>query len=157
MYGQFTKGMIIPIDGGGGPVVFEFNPYEVHINKIVKWHPQYAAGREMPYWHHGCGESRVVSFSMELSRDNNSNSFVKSFIDSVLALTKPTVKGAGLDRPPKCQAILGASLTLTCIVHDVKVRFGSHHGQRMHYSYLADPGSLLPSEGHLITHLLEYK
>jgi hypothetical protein len=156
-FAQYTKGMIVPIDSVGQIVVFEWNPYELHNKKTVKWKGIHTAGREQPLYQYGCGEAQVISVSIEVSRWNNSDFFVQGFFDSLLELTKPLVQGAGVNRPPRVQLILGASINMTCFIDDVHVRYGSHRGQMHHYTYLATSDLLLPKEGHVIIKFKEYK
>lgn len=153
----FTKGMIIPIDGSGPTVIFQWNPYEVHVKKDVKWRGIHTAGREQPIFQYGCGEARVLSLSVEVSRYNNSDFFVQGFFDQLQALAVPSVFGMGVNRPTRVQAILGQSINMTCFIDDVHFRYGSHRGQQHHFTYLATPDNLLPKEGHVIIKLIEYK
>ena len=152
---QFTRGMIIPLEGGSGPIIFQWNPYELHINKDIKWKPLHVAGAEAAYLEYGCGEPRHISIGIEVSQDNNSDFFVKGQLDALLDLSKCTVKGQGVDRPPRLLLQLGASLSVTCIVDDIRVRYGSHVGQRHHFTYLAHPDTLLPREGNVVARFLE--
>jgi hypothetical protein len=151
----FTKGMIIPIDPVAGVVVFQYNPYEIHVKKDIKWKGIHVAGREQPVYQYGCGEPVVLALSLEVSRENNSDFFVKGFFESLLMLTKPLVKNMGVNRPPRCQIILGQDINMTGFVDDVHIRYGSHRGQQ-HYTYLANPDTLLPKEGHVVIKFVEY-
>lgn len=154
---DFTKGMIIPIDGAGQIVVFQWNPYELNITKATHWKGIHTAGREQPVYQYGCGEARVLNLSIEVSRDNNSDFFVVGFFDSLMELTRPYVFGMGVNRPTRVQVILGQSVNMTCFVDDVHFRMGSHVGQQKHHTYLATPDNLLPKEGHVIVKFKEYK
>jgi len=150
----FTKGMIIPLEGGGVPIIFQWNPYELHIDKDIKWKPLHVAGAEAPYFEYGCGEARKISLGIEVSQDNNSDFFVKGYLDAIVQLGYPTVRGQGVNRPPRLLLNLGASLNVICLVDDVKVKYGSHRGQS-HYTYLAHPDTLLPKEGNVLVRLVE--
>jgi hypothetical protein len=149
--------MIIPIDDAGMPVIFQWNPYEVHIQKDIKWKGIHTAGREQPMFQYGCGEARQIGLSIEVSRMNNSDFFVQGFYEQLQDLARPRVRGMGVNRPPRVQLILGASLNVTCMIDNIHFRFGSHRGQQHHFTYLATPDMLLPKEGHVILKLIEYK
>ena len=151
----YTRGMLLPLEGGGMPVIFQYNPFELNIGKGAHWAQLPTAGRDQPYLQFGCGTPRKVQMNMEVSRGNNGPEYVKVMCEAVEALTKPTVRGAGLDRPPIVQLILGAHLSLSCIVHNAQTRFGSHRGQRAQ-TYMAEPYGLLPKEAVINIVLLEF-
>lgn len=148
--------MIVPIDPVANIVVFQYNPYEVHFKKDIKWRGIHSTGREQPVFQYGCGEGKVLGFSIEVSRYNNSDFFVKGFFDSLLMFSKPLVKGMGIDRPPKLQIILGQDINMTGFIDDIHIRYGSHRGQTGHFAYPATPDTLLPKEGHVIVKFVEY-
>ena len=153
----YTKGMIVPIDNVAQIVTFQWNPYELHLKKDIKWKGIHTAGREQPVFQYGCGEAQVLGLSIEVSRYNNSDFFVKGFFDSLLELSKPLVRGMGVNRPPRVQVILGASINMRCFIDDIHIRYGDHRGQQHHYTYLATPDLLLPKDGHVIVKFVEYK
>jgi len=148
--------MLVPLDILMMPVVFQYNPYEIHEDSIADWQQLAVAGREAPYLHFGCGRVHRVSFSLEISRNDRGDNWVKTFSDSIRRLTKPLVRGAGLHRPTRVQAILGAHLNMTCVVEDAKVRYGAHRGMTHHMTYMAAPLTLLPRDGHITIHLFEW-
>ena len=152
---SYTKGLIIPVEINLAPVVFQYNPYEFHIDKDIKWKGVHTAGRDQPYLEFGCGEPRRVTFGIEVSKYNNSDFFVMGFIQTLLELSRPSVRGRGVNRPPRVQVILGASYNETCVIDDIKIRMGSHRANQ-HIAYLADPVFLLPKEGNILIRLLEY-
>ena len=157
--GLYTQGMIIPYpsdDAEVGIITFEYNPYEIHLDKEVQWAKVHVAGRDQPYMHFGCGEVQKLTLAIEVNKSNNSDFFVKGFMDDLNKLTKPTVQGAGMTRPPRVQLILGAHFGDSgdvFVVKRVHVRYGAHRGQQHHFTYLADNLSLLPKEGHVLVHL----
>jgi hypothetical protein len=118
---QVTQAMIIPMDGGGGPITLQWNPKLVAVNKTIRWQHLRVAGREQPFQQYGCGEPRMYTIHFELSASNRGKGYVKETVDSIMELTKPTVGGT-VKRPPKCMLIMGSFINLTCIVHSVKVR-----------------------------------
>jgi hypothetical protein len=151
---RFTKGMIVPIDGAGLPVVFQWNPHELQINKDVKWKGVHTAGREQPVYQYGCGEARSVGLSIEVSRMNNSDFFVKGFYEQLQDLARPRVRGMGVNRPPRVQLILGASVNMTCTIDNINFKFGSRSQKGQ--AYLATADWLLPKEGYVIMKFVEY-
>lgn len=153
---DFTRAMIIPLESGGGPIIFQYNPYEFHIDKDIKWKGIHTAGRDQPHLEYGCGEARKISIGFEVSKYNNSDFFVIGYMRTILELSRPVVRGMGVNRPSRVQLIIGDSYNETCVIDDIKVRMGSHKGQQHHYTYLAEPISLLPKEGHILLRLLEY-
>jgi hypothetical protein len=155
MAANWTKGMILPLEGFGSPVVFQWNPYEMHLDKTNKWAALHPAGGERPIFHYGCGEARIISLSIEISQHNNSDFFVKGWMDKLHKLTKPLVKGSGISRPPQVQVIIGGHLDCTAIIKRVHFRMGSHRGQQHHFTYLAEPNMLLPRDGHVIIRMHE--
>jgi hypothetical protein len=153
---SFTKALIIPLESGAPPIVFQYNPYEFHIDKDIKWKGIHTAGRDQPLLEYGSGEARRISIGFEVSKYNNSDFFVIGYMQSLLELSRPLVKGRGVNRPSRVQLIIGASYNETCVVDDIKIRMGSHKGQTSHHTYLADPVNLLPKEGHILVRLVEY-
>ncbi len=153
---NWTRGLIIPLEGLAAPVVFQFNPYEVSIDKAANWHPIPVAGRDQPYLHFGCGNPHKVSFGLEVSRQDNPASFIPAFIELMELLTKPVVMAAGLRRPPVCQLVLGGAMNMTCVVQDVKTKYGAHVGSDKHFTYLGDPYTLSPKHANFMITFLEY-
>jgi len=131
---NFTKGMIIPVDGGSSPVIFQWNPATIQYSRSAHWHPMKAAGNNEPFLQYTCGSNHIVHFSIDVSRDNNSDFFVKGFADSLIALADTTESGGNVKRPPKVMFISGASLSIYGVVDKVDV----------HYKTLANPDTLLP-------------
>ena len=115
--------MIISVDGSGGSVVFQYNPYEWDIDKSVNWKEVPAVGREQGYLEYGCGRARRVTLNIEVSKDCNSEYFVQSFFDAILSMTRPSLVGMGASRPGKVQVIIGASFNMTAVIEKVKIRF----------------------------------
>lgn len=148
--------MIIPLETGVQPIIFQYNPYEFHIDKDIKWKGIHTAGRDQPYLEFGSGEARKISIGFEVSKYNNSDFFVMGYMKSILELSRPIVRGMGVNRPTRIQLIIGLSYNETCVIDDIKVRMGSHRGQTGHHTYLAEPINLMPKEGHILLRLLEY-
>ena len=151
---RYTRGMIISVDGSGGSVVFQYNPYEWDIDKSVNWKEVPAAGREQGYLEYGCGRARRVTLNIEVSKECNSEYFVQSFFDAILSMTQPSLVGMGASRPGKVQVIIGASFNMTAVIEKVKIRFAPRKGGNGFY--MADPVTLLPKEGTVTVVLAEY-
>lgn len=101
---NFVPGMIVPMEGTGGPVTFHWNPMQIDGESAdAGWAAVAVAGRELPHYHYTNGNDSVVSFEMDVSHGQGS---VKGIIDQLIALTKPTA-GGNVKRPPKVKLILG--------------------------------------------------
>ena len=142
---NFAQGMIIDDEGGGGAISFEWNPATVQIDKKIKWNQMHAAGCDIPYIQFGCGEARRLTFELDLSRSSMGDGYVKDQIQKLLKLSKPSVKGSGVDHPPKVTVKMGSALTFKGYVEHVI----GHHG------LLANPSSLEPYEGRCKIVLIE--
>jgi hypothetical protein len=148
--------MIVPLEGFAGPVVFYFNPWEIHDNVKANYNLMSPAGREQPFLLFGCGDVRHISLSVEIVSGDFGPLYVKTQIDALEALRYPSVKGQGVDRPPVCQLISGAHINRRVVVEYVQSRFGSHKGMTHHQTYLADPVTLLPRRVDARINLLEF-
>jgi hypothetical protein len=137
--------MLIDMEGGGGIVVFEWNPKSINITKKTKWLQLKAAGREQAILEYGCGDPRELTFDLELSRSDMGIGYVQAVAEAVFQMSRPTVMGQGVDRPPKVHFILGLAVDFIGVIESVKSQYGP----------LFDPYTLLPYEGHLTIHVLE--
>lgn len=128
-----TSAMIVPIDGGGGPITFQWNPHKIKRSKKIKWNQLRIAGREQPILQYGCGEAQIYTIEFDISRYNRGDSHVKSTIDNIFKLTKPTV-GGFVKRPPRVEFILGSAIKVTCVIQSIDADYGP----------LYHPTSLMP-------------
>lgn len=119
----FTKGMIIPTEGGGSPILFQWNPSTVNENKGVRWAKLSPIGREQPILQYSIGQARVISFQIDVSESGGLGMDAKAYIEQFLELTKPSV-GGNVKRPPKLQLILGQALKMTCVLTGVSNSYG---------------------------------
>jgi len=119
-----TAGMIIPIDGPGSSIRFQWNPKKID-GPTVK--AEYAklnvAGRDSPYQQYSHGDATIIKFTIEVSRYNNSDGYVASIGDALRSLTQPSVQMAGMSRPPRVMLILGSFLRSICILTEVAPEF----------------------------------
>lgn len=138
--------MIMSLDGGGGRVQFYWNPQTIETNKDTKWNHLAAAGREQDILQYSCGAPIYYQFEVDLTRAGG-ESYVKDTTEKLLEMCKPSVKGAGVDRPPRVKLILGQAINATCIIASVSSKYGP----------LYDPGSLNPYFGKLTLKLVEIK
>jgi hypothetical protein len=141
---NFTKGMIIPIDGGGSPVIFQWNPATIKYSRAANWHSMRAAGNNEPFLQYTCGSSHIVHFSIDVSRSNNSDFFVRGFARDLVALADTGQSGGMVKRPSKVMFISGDSLSIYGVVDKVDVAYG----------LLANPDSLLPYEAKIAVTIL---
>lgn len=128
-----TSAMLIPMEGGGGPIGFQWNPHKIHRSKKIKYNQLRVAGREQPILQYGCGEAQTYTIEFDVSRYNRGDSHVKDTVDKIFKLTKPTV-GGFIKRPPRCEFILGDAINVTVFVASIDVEYGP----------LYNPTSLLP-------------
>lgn len=141
-----TKGMILPIDGGGEAITFQWNPDKIVQSKSAKWARQPVAGREQPVLQYGCGQARQWKIEFDLSRSNQGDSFVKSMVESCESLAMPS-GGGKVKHPPRVRFRLGNGIKAKCIVEDVSITYGP----------LFNPMSLLPYDARVAMTLTEYK
>lgn len=132
---NWTKGKIIGQEGGG-TITFYYNPQTIETTKSTKWNHLPAAGREQALIQYGCGGPTSYHFDVDLSRTGGEQ-YVKDTIEKLVKLCYPTKKGAGVDRPPKVQLILGDALSQTCVMDEVRGKYGP----------IYDPQSLNPLTG----------
>lgn len=130
---QNTSAILVALEGGGGSIGFQWNPHKIKRSKKIKWNHLRVAGREQPILQYGCGEAQILTIEFHISRYNRGDSHVKSTIDKIFELTKPTV-GGFVKRPPRCEFILGSAIRFTCYVNSIDVNYGP----------LYHPTSLLP-------------
>jgi hypothetical protein len=119
----FTSGLIIGLEI---PLVvqFQWNPQKMTRTKDVQWAQLKPAGREAPIYHYGCGSAQIYTFEAEFSRSDNGSGYVASMIDALMSLTKPLVKGAGVNRPPLVQLILGSFISVQGVINNVSAVYG---------------------------------
>lgn len=141
---NWTRGMIIGLEGGGR-VRFHYNPHKVVTNKDTSWTQLKSAGREQPILQYGCGNPIYYELEIDLTRAGGDN-YVKQATETLLNMCRPLVRGAGVDRPPKVQLVLGSAITATCIVDSVTSQYGPLFSM-----------SLNPYMGKLTIRLLEIK
>ena len=140
-----TKGMLIP--ESGSPLSFEWNPSEVTETKHIKWAQIHVAGRETPVLQYGCGEAKHYSFILILSRKDQGDDFVAKQCKTLLDMTEPTVKGAGVDRPGSVTFKLGDTVNMKCVIEEIKAI----------YEQPFLPDNLAPCFGKVHIKLLEYQ
>jgi len=111
----FTHGMVIPLEGSGQTVAFQWNPEQIDgPDAKADWEAIPTAGAKIPGVEYSAGGVPHIQFDIALSRDN-SDQDVDSMVKSLQRLTDPTVKGRGKDRPPRLKLILG-DRRWTCVL-----------------------------------------
>lgn len=132
---NFSKAMLIPVDGSCGPVVFQWNPPFVKHTRDAKWIKMKSAGNDMPQLQYTCGDPTKFSFEFDVSRYNNSDFFVKGFADNLMDMTLASKgPGAAVQRPPKVTFVMGQFIRKNVVVEHVEIIYGQ----------LFNPSSLLP-------------
>ncbi len=144
---QVQKGMMMPIDGGGAPVVFQYNPCELNgPSAEAEYATIGVGGSEHPYMQYSHGKESVIQFELVSARDMGEGQ-VKAMHQALVALTKPEKKGVGPGSPPRVMFILGGFIREKCIVKSVQPRFRRFH----------NPESLMPNEGRFQITLWKWK
>jgi hypothetical protein len=105
-----------------------------------------AAGNNQPFLQYTCGGANLVDFTIDVSRYNNSDFFVRGTMGSLIALASTTDTGASVKRPPKVMFISGESLSILCVVDKVVATFGIR----------ANPNTLLPYEAKIHVTLMRW-
>jgi hypothetical protein len=119
--------MMIPLDGPGTPVIFQFNPNEVN-GPIAE--ADYASmgvgGRELPYLQYSHGKEAAITFELVAARTMSAGE-VNAMHGALKALTKPFKKGVGPGSPPRVMLILGGFMRETVVVKSVHPKFKRFH------------------------------
>jgi hypothetical protein len=139
------QGMLIPEQGDS--VSFEWNPNIVNEHAHIKWNQMHVAGRDTPIFQFGCGEATRYDFILELSENGRGDDFVAKQCKALIAMKHPTIKGAGVDRPPSVTFRLGDLVNMKCVIEDIKAI----------YEPPFFPDSLNPKFGKAHVKLAEYK
>ncbi len=142
---NYIQGMLIPENGD--PVWFQWNPNTVSEDKHVKYAQLHVAGRDTPIFQFGCGEAKRYDFILELTTADKGDDFVARQCKSLLKMTEPSVKGAGVDCPPAVTFRLGDLLDVKCKIEQIKAI----------YEPPFFPDSLNPKFGKAHVKLAEYK
>lgn len=117
-----TKGMIVAETGE--VIVFQWNPNQIQGPTSQSEYARIAtAGRKLPFYQYSNGSASSISFEIEWSRYDNTGSWVKDQVDKLNNLTRPTIRGAGISRPPRIQLILGNFLYETCVLISVEPQY----------------------------------
>lgn len=138
----WLRGSIIAEDGTN--VQFYFNPQIIKITKQVRWNTLEAAGREQGIIQYGCADPRSFEFDVDLTRAGGDN-YVKDTTEKLFKMTKPSIRGSGVDRPPKVRLIMGDAVKANCVLDSVSSSYGP----------LYNPMSLGPYSGKLTLKLSE--
>jgi len=139
-----TRGMIMPIEGGIPPFVFEWNPETINgpVNK-AKYGQLSAAGSEYPILQYGHGDVQHIQFELDYSRYDNPDSFVIRAYEHLDSMRKPTIMMAGLLRPPRVYFCFGNAINKECVVVEVAPKFEKLYNKDSLEPYFAKIGVLL--------------
>jgi len=133
MTGPLLPGIILPIDGGGSPVRFQYNPLEIEgPTAIMNWASLNVAGRRDPYLQFSHGEQAYIKFNLIYAKRSSAMTVVAAY-KSLESLTIP-IKRGNMSRPPICLLLLGGFLRQKCIVKEANPSFNR----------LFEPDSMLP-------------
>lgn len=145
---SFVRGMIIPIDGGGSPVRFQWNPNRIDGPTAgAEWDQVKTAGRAQPWLQFSCGTQPEIAFIIQLSSDQGGrDGSVEQAAEALRKLSRPQKRGQGVPHPPRVELIVGTFLRKTCVLIGVSPVF---HKQ-------FDPQTLQPVFGEVSLKLWEY-
>ena len=120
----FSKGMIIPIDGGAGPIIFQWNPTNIKgPSAAATWSPIAVAGREFPYLQYASGQVSNIPLDLIYQTESDNGAAVIAAFWQLNALTTPTPRGMSYSRPPLVVLRLGAWPSQICVVPEVRPDF----------------------------------
>ena len=116
----FMRGGIIPLEGGGNQIMFQWNPAQISGPNVK---PKYAeievAGREVPYLQYSNGSTITYTFDLDVSRGDNGPGYVKGVVEALSELTRPTIRGQGMNRAPRVLFIFGSLFSKVCVIAEV--------------------------------------
>ena len=151
MSAGFIKGMILPIDGGAGPVTFQWNPEGIMgPSAQASWSAIAVAGREFPYLQYASGQQSNIQFDLWWSTVSDSGAAVTAAFWMLNALTTPIPRGISYSRPPLVMLILGTFLREISVVCEVRPNFIIGTGP-----YFAN--TLLPAEAKISLNLWRWR
>jgi hypothetical protein len=147
----FIPGMILPIDGGAGPVFFQWNPREITgPSASANWAAVMVAGREFPYLEYSCGQVSNIQFDLYYSTRSDAGAAVMAAFWSLNAMTTPKQIGASYSRPPIVTLRLGGFLNEKSVITEVSPNFIPGRGPEF-------SASLLPREAKIHLTFWRYK
>jgi len=150
MSDSFTRGMILPIDGGI-PVYFQWNPHDISgPGAQATWSPIAVAGRELPYLQYASGQQSNIQFDLWWSTTTDSGAAVTAAFWALNSLTTPIPRGMSYSRPPIVMLILGSFLRELSVVCEVRPNFVIGTGP-----YFAN--TLLPAEAKISLNLWRWR
>ena len=125
----FMRGQLIPIDGGSGPIRFQWNPREI-TGPTAK--ADYAilkcAGGIQPFLQFACRDVPETHFELIFTGERLDDSSVIDRVEALQRLTEPTVRGQGIARPPRVKFIMGNFPRQTCVVVEAQPVYSQMHG-----------------------------
>ena len=117
---SFVKGMILPIEFGYVPVLFQWNPTNIP-GPLVS--PEYASigtyGREYPYREYVGGKDSSFRLELLFISDDGTGSDVIAAWRQLENLTSPRRTGLGGNRPPRVMVILQGWFRELCVITEV--------------------------------------
>jgi hypothetical protein len=147
----FTRGMIIPLDGGAGPVRFQWNPTRLRgPNASATWAAIAVAGREHPYLQYSSGQQSNIPLDLIYQTESDGGAEVLAAFLQLMALTTPIPRGVSYKRPPLVALRIGAWPTEICVVTEIRPDFVVGTGPEF-----AD--TLLPAEATISVNLWRWR
>lgn len=144
---QFIRGMIIPIEGGGSTIRFQWNPRELQgFGARAEYAILKVAGRETPFLQFACGDVPTLEIELKFTKGSSDDGYVMRMVDTLQRLTKPLIRGATLHRPPRVMWVFGDMPKRRCVVARADPRYQGLFS-----------ASLAPHEATVSLTLLEHK
>jgi hypothetical protein len=127
---SFSKGMILPVDGMGSPVIFQFNPQAVQGPTAQLEYAQInVVGRQYPYLQYSNGKPGEIRVQLQFAGQHDGGASVASAYYALESLTTPSPLNIGLafgsmmSRPPRVMFIMGDFLRELAVVVNLSPNF----------------------------------
>ncbi len=119
----FTQGALIPLEGGGSEIWFQWNPANVDEAHKAEYAEIKVSGRDSPFLEYSNGATTTYSFDLDISRSDNGDDYVQSAVQSLVQMTKATVQGQGVNRPPRVLFVFGSLFSKECVVAEANPKY----------------------------------
>ena len=127
-YSSPAKVHIVAIDGEAKPVVAQYNPTEITIDKRVPWNKHKNPKGNVPMLEFTNAESRVLS--MDLFFDGlEGECDVRGAVDALMGLTLIDVKAKSDSErhPPRVLVVFGLGESFRGVIESIKVSYSMFH------------------------------
>lgn len=151
MSAPFIRGMLLPLDGGAGPVIFQWNPTRMKgPNASASWAATAVAGREHPYLQYTSGQQSNIPLDLIYQTESDGGAAVIAAFWQLMALTTPTPRGVSYQRPPLVVLRIGSWPSEICVVTEIRPDFAIGTGPEF-------ANTLLPAEATISVNLWRWR